>query len=275
MVDLPEALLIAKQMKKEISGKTVINVIQRDFNPKTLFFNLSFEEFEQQIKNDKILSTYAKGKWIFSKFKSNKILGINPEMGADILFHRKKESVPKKYHFLFEFDDGTILTLKYFGFLLLRFATQKELDEARYPGKMGPTPLDPEFTLDRFSDMLVQSKRMIKSTLLDYGQVPGLSNFYLNDALFKSKIHPKRKSNNLSEEEKKVLYNSIKEVLQEAVKLNGRNERKDLYGALGKYSRIIDSKDKGEPCPNCGTSIEKLSVAGSNNFICTSCQKLD
>ena len=275
MVDLPEALLLAKQMDNEFSGKTVVNVNQRDFNPKTMFFNLSFEEFKKQIINDKILSTYAKGKWIFSKFKSNKILGINPEMGADILYHQNKESVPEKYHFLFEFDDGTFLTLKYFGFLLLRFATQKELDEARYPGKMGPTPLDPEFSFNKFSDMLTQSKRMIKSTLLDYGQVPGLSNFYLNDAFFKSKIHPKRKANDLSKEEMKTLYNSIKEILQEAVKLNGRNERKDLYGVAGKYSRIIDSKDKGEPCPNCGTSIEKLSVAGSNNFICSSCQKLD
>lgn len=275
MVDLPEALLIANQMDKEISGKSIVNVIQREFNPKTMFFNLSAEEFEHQIKNDKILSTYSKGKWIFSKFKSNKILGINPEMGADILYHRNRESIPNKYHFLFEFNDGTFLTLKYSGFLLMRFATQRELDEARYPGKIGPSPLDPEFTFEKFSNMLTQSNKMIKSTLLEYGQVPGLSNFYLNDAFFKSKIHPKRKANSLTNEEIKVLYDSIKETLQEAVKLNGRKKRKDLYGVEGKFSRIIRSKDKGKPCPSCKTLIEKLSVAGSNNFICPKCQKLD
>jgi len=49
MVDLPEALLISKQMDKEISGKTVVNVIQKEFNPKTMFINLTLEEFERQI----------------------------------------------------------------------------------------------------------------------------------------------------------------------------------------------------------------------------------
>ncbi len=275
MVDLPEALLLAEQMNKEISGKTVVNATLKEYSHKTLFINLSPEEFEQQIKNKKNLSTFAKGKWIFSRFESEKIWAIAPEMGADLLYHKDETTIPDKYHLIFEFDDDTFLTLKYSGFLLMRFATQKELDETRYPGKIGPTPLDPEFTFDKFVTMLDQSNRMIKSTLLDHGQVPGLSNFYLNDAFFKSKIHPKKKANTLKEEEKKALFNSIKNTLQEATELKGRKERKDLYGIAGEYSRIIDSKDKGEPCPNCGTLIEKLSVAGSNNFICSNCQKLE
>ncbi len=275
MVDLPEALLLAEQMNKEISGKTVVNVTLKDYSHKTMFINLSPKEFEQQIKNKKILSTFAKGKWIFSRFETEKILAIAPEMGGDILFHKNETTIPEKYHLIFEFDDETFLTLKYSGFLLMRFATQEELDETRYPGKIGPTPLDSEFTFKKFAIMLDQSNRMIKSTLLDHGQVPGLSNFYLNDAFFKSRIHPKKKANTLSNEEKKDLYNSIKETLKEAIKLKGRKERKDLYGVAGKFSRMIDSKCKGKLCPNCETLIEKLSVAGSNNFICPKCQKLD
>jgi len=109
---------------------------------------------------------------------------------------------------------------------------------------------------------------------LEGTNLPGVANYYLNEALFKSKIHPKRKANQITKGEKIELLKEIRTVLKDAISKNGRSERVDLYGNPGRYVRKIGSKDKDTPCKNCGTLIEKISVGGSNSYICPKCQPL-
>ena len=116
---------------------------------------------------------------------------------------------------------------------------------------------------------------MVKAILLEHQNLPGVSNFYLNEALFKSRIHPKRKANSISIDEQKLLFESIRETLQDAFDANGRIERKDLHGVKGRYERSLHSKSVGKPCPICGRLITKINVAGTNSYICEECQKLE
>ena len=44
------------------------------------------------------------------------------------------------------------------------------------------------------------------------------------------------------------------------------------YGNRGEYVRILDSKTKGKPCPECGTPIEKIQYLGGACYLCPSCQ---
>jgi len=274
MVELPEALILSEQINDKLNGKTIKSVEINNTSPKTLFVYPSIELFEPNLKNTKLTSSYAKGKWIFMEFDSELIVSTAPEMGAEILFHSSKESLPSKYHFLFEFTEDSFLTLKYSGFLLVRFGTMEEQEQSRYPGKIGPTPIDKEFNEETYLDLL-EGKKMIKSVLLESTNLPGVSNYYLNEALYRAKIHPKQKSNELSKEKKLNLLKEIKGVLTEAIKLGGREERVDLFGNPGKYTRQIGPKSKDKPCKTCSTLIEKIAVAGSNNYICPKCQNLE
>ncbi len=51
----------------------------------------------------------------------------------------------------------------------------------------------------------------------------------LQDIIWKAKIHPKRKISTLNDENKEVLYCTIKTVLSEMTKLGGRDTEKNLY----------------------------------------------
>ena len=273
MVELPESLIISKQINEILTGKKIKSVEINNTSPKTLFVYPSLEFLEPNLKNTTVKSAYAKGKWIFIEFDSDLILSTAPEMGAEILYHSSEETLPKKYHFLFKFSDGSSLTLKYSGFLLLRLGTLKEQEQSKYPGKIGPTPIDEDFDENSYLNLL-ESKSMIKSKLLEGTNLPGVSNFYLNEALYRAKIHPKRKAIDVSKQEKLDLLKEIRIVLKDAISKGGRTERVDLYGISGEYARTIGPKDKDKPCSQCGTVIEKISVGGTNSYICPKCQSL-
>jgi formamidopyrimidine-DNA glycosylase len=275
MVELPEAMLLSQQMNKELAGKTIKKAFIDNFKPTIFFLNVSVNEFIESVTNCTIESVFCRGKWIYLELNSGQFFATAPEMGANILFHEEDSEKSDNYHFKFVFTDGTSLTLKYLGFIFARLGTNEELEAEKYPGKIGPTPLDKEFSFDHFSNLVTNSNKMIKAILLDHQNLPGVSNFYLNEALFRAKIHPKRKANSLSTEEQKLLVKSLKDTLQDAYNARGRKERKDIYGVKGSYLRSLHSKSVGLPCPNCKSTVVKINVAGTNNYVCENCQKLE
>ena len=102
--------------------------------------------------------------------------------------------------------------------------------------------------------------------------VAGVGNGYLQDILFRAKIHPKRRVVDISEPERRALYDATRETLGQAAELGGRDTERDLYNKRGKYVRILDSRTKGNPCPECGTPIEKTQYLGGAAYFCPSCQ---
>ena len=101
----------------------------------------------------------------------------------------------------------------------------------------------------------------------------GIGNGYLQDILFRARVHPKRRVVELDKKEGRALYDSIVETLGSAVELGGRDTERDLYGRPGGYRRILHSKVTGEPCPACGAPIEKIHYLGGASYFCPRCQR--
>ena len=148
----------------------------------------------------------------------------------------------------------------------------------------GIPPLDPRFTIERFNTMLdtypEKDIKGIKGFLVATGHVMknhihGLGNAIIQDILFLAKIHPKRKINEISPEERKELYNTINQSISEVIRYGGRYDERDLYDHPGGYIRIMDNKSVGTPCPGCGNPIEKVSYLGGTCYICPRCQPLN
>ena len=139
---------------------------------------------------------------------------------------------------------------------------------------LGISPLDKaKFTYECFNDMLNVKRGSIKSFLMDQKNVAGIGNVYIQDILFRAKLHPGRKINTMDDSERSLLYNAIREELEEAVKLGGIVQERDLYNRPSrKYDFLVGYKE-GKPCPVCGTEISKITVANTACYICNSCQK--
>ncbi len=60
---------------------------------------------------------------------------------------------------------------------------------------------------------------------------------------------------------------------REAITAGGRNDETDLFNRPGGYVRLMDSKSAGQPCPQCGTTIEKIQYLGGACYFCPHCQQ--
>jgi formamidopyrimidine-DNA glycosylase len=102
--------------------------------------------------------------------------------------------------------------------------------------------------------------------------INGIGNGYLQDILYKAKIHPARKIPTLKSNERQQLYTSIQITLAEAVSQGCREDERDLYDHPGGYHRLMSNQSVGQPCPDCNTAIKKISYLGGACYLCPNCQ---
>jgi formamidopyrimidine-DNA glycosylase len=185
---------------------------------------------------------------------------------------------PSKFHLKIVFTDGSALLVRLTSMGLINVVKDNELKCSYvYRRDFNPEVLSPiddkEFTFERFSKLLSDNSRALKSVLVGKDAVVvGLSNSAFQDIIYRAKLHPKRKASELNKNEKQALYDKIKLMLQERIRLKGKDQFYDLYGNQGGYTPAMGPNMKQKPCPICGTLVEKLSAGGGDVYFCPSCQ---
>lgn len=143
--------------------------------------------------------------------------------------------------------------------------------------KVGPEPLDDNFTVDRFIERIKQRpKGVIKAVLLDQTVLAGVGNIYADEALFAAKIHPVTRVAQISRTKLVALYSDLITILKVSIEKGGATDRSyvNAKGQKGTYLGFAQVfRKQGQPCPRCGTPIEKIRVAGRGTHICPRCQK--
>jgi formamidopyrimidine-DNA glycosylase len=143
-------------------------------------------------------------------------------------------------------------------------------------GDLGPEPLHEGFSLSDFSALMESRRGTIKPLLLNQRFIAGLGNIYVDEALFRARLHPRRAADTLTGHELGRLYDAIREVLREAIVDQGtsRSDYVRPNGSEGTHQeRLLVSGKAGQPCPRCGAEIERLVVGGRGTYVCPVCQK--
>lgn len=272
MPELPEIVIKAKQMNKQIKGNRIANIEARQ--PKNL--NIPVQDFAKIAKGKTVRDVLAKGKWIFIKLDPNYYMLINLGMNADLLYFTPREKLPEKYQFKLAFADQTGFTIQFQWFGYIHLVRETELSKHKLTSHLGVSPTVDEFTLEHFKKLLRNKKGRIKSFLTGQKNVAGIGNVYIQDILFRARVHPDQQVKTLSEIEVDALYNAILDVLNLSIRLGGLTYEKDFYGKHGRFTinEFLVGYKTGKPCPNCGTAIEKIRTGSTASYICPKCQAL-
>ena len=271
MPELPEITVIAEQMDKEIKGKRITGIEVKQ--PKNL--NMPAKEFIKIIKGKAVEGVSSKGKWLFMKLDHGYFLLINLGMGAELLHFKPNQKLPEKAQFNLTFSDKTGFTIHFWWFGYVHLVSETDLSKHKMTGQLGKSATDTTFTLDYFKELLTHKKTGTKTFLLDQKNVAGIGNVYIQDILFKAKLHPNRKTSTLTEKEKADLHKAIREVLNRSIKLKGLAYEMDFYGEKGKFTtdEFLVGYRQGKPCPECKTLVEKIRTGSTASYICPKCQK--
>jgi formamidopyrimidine-DNA glycosylase len=274
MIEMPEAMTIARQMDETLTGKTFQHFSRGPLTHKFLWLTRPAEEYDTLLAGKQVTSASSYGRSILLYVGEDLVL-LLADLGGRILYHLPGTPLPEKYHLRWDFSDGSGLTytLQMWGFVGL--LEKSAISRPPYD-EVGIPPLSEGFTPERFDQLLEEypekTKKGVKGFLVTSKHVHGIGNAYLQDILYRAKIHPTRKIPSLSSDERLNLYAAVQDTMAQAIKLGGREDERDLFDQPGGYSRLMSNQTVGKPCPDCGTNIEKLAYLGGACYLCPCCQ---
>ncbi len=275
MFELPELVTLAGQIDATLRGRTIRAGSLGNKPHKFVWYNRAAEEFARLTAGKQIGPARVRGRWLFVALEPGYVL-VFGEFGGRMLVHPPGARLPDTYHLLLTFEDGSTLTVTtaMWGAMEL-YESGMEQDRTDIRG-MRPTPLDPEFTLAYFSglidELLAGEKRSVKALLTQDQLIPGLGNAIAQDILYRARLHPRHALVDLDTDQRRALHETIVRTVKEAIDLGGRSDEIDLYGNPGRFVRRMDKAAAGRPCPECGTTVEKIQYLGGACYVCPSCQ---
>lgn len=138
------------------------------------------------------------------------------------------------------------------------------------------SPLSDKYTEAEFEKLVAEAKKTLsaKALLATNQRIPGVGNGVTQDILFNARINPKQKVLLLSDNQKDVLFNALKETLVDMTSEGGRDTQTDLYGNAGGYKTILSAKTWKNPCLRCGSTIIKEAYMGGSVYYCPTCQQI-
>jgi formamidopyrimidine-DNA glycosylase len=275
MFELPEFITLARQINETLTAKTIERGALGNSPHKFVWYNRTPEEFARLTAGRSIGQAHTKGKWLFIPLQPGYVLLVG-ECGGRLLYHPPGAALPGKYHLWLSFNDGCALTAltQMWGAYELYEAEREQ--ERQYVKGMRPTPVEADFTLDYFSDLITElapgQARSVKALLTQEQLIPGLGNSIAQDIMFRARLHPRHPLRALDFTQQRMLYEAILVTVNEAVAAGGRNDEYDLHNQPGMYERLMDSRAVGRPCPNCGAVVEKIQYLGGACYFCPNCQ---
>jgi formamidopyrimidine-DNA glycosylase len=176
------------------------------------------------------------------------------------------------------FNDGSKLFFndqRKFGWMRLLPTT--EVPNIDFMKKVGPEPLEADFTSKLFAERMLRRKNSnIKAVLLDQTVIAGVGNIYADESLWGAKIHPTTLVKDVPAAKLKSLHRALVDVLTLSIEKGGSSNRNyvDAEGKKGSYMAFANVfRREGKLCPRCSTEIIKTRVAGRGTHLCPKCQK--
>ncbi len=266
MPELPEITHLAQQIDRHLHGKTItaVEVLQ----PKCL--NLPAEAFQQSLLGAQICGATNRGKWIQVETTRGWLL-LNLGMGGEIRLV-DRATLPDKRRLIFDFADGSCLSVNFWWFGYAHYAAPNQLDRHEMSARLGPNALD--LSAAELKARLAGQRGKIKPFLLDQTRLAGIGNAYIHDILFLARLHPDRKIDSLSPLEIEGLYAAIQQGLRPSLEKGGAFYETDLFGKNGAFTMadILIGYKEGQPCPVCSAPIQKIKTGSTSSFICPHCQ---
>jgi formamidopyrimidine-DNA glycosylase len=269
MPELPEVETIKNELAPWVVGHSFTQVTILDTE---LVCGASAEEARRGLIGQKIESLERRGKYLIFHLSNGRSLIIHLRMTGSLLLNPKE--VERYARAVFHLSNGHRFVFRDRRRLGLIWLVD---DADTVVGKLGPEPLDESFTPGTLGQRLSRRHISIKAALLDQGIVAGIGNMYADEALFAARIHPLRKADALSPAEVRTLHNCICRVLGAAISSKGASV--DTYvrpeGELGTAHFAFKVAHRGgEPCPICGSTIERVLVQNRGTCFCPRCQPL-
>ena len=273
MPELPEVETVRIRLEPGLLGRTFAEV--RIDDPR-LVRPCEPLQVAAALEGERVSALERRGKYLIIRFVSGRSLLIHLRMTGS-LRHAPGGSLAADSHrrAVVRLDDGSDVAyrdVRRFGTWLL--LERGDLDPY-LDARLGLEPLADGFTPARLRERLAGRRAPIKGALLDQRTLAGMGNIYVDEALWRARIHPLRPAGELSALEVRRLHSAIRASLAAGLARQGSTLRDYRLpdgerGTMQDEFKVYGRAD--EPCDRCGTPIEKTRTGGRGTWYCPRCQ---
>jgi formamidopyrimidine-DNA glycosylase len=276
MPELPEVETVRRRIAPVLEGRRFDHV---EISDPRLVRPYEPAEVAAELTGERVEAVDRRGKYLIVRFESGRALLIHLRMTGSLRHHGANGLGDDPHRrAVVKLDNGSDVTYRD----VRRFGTWLLLE----PGELGPyldakvgaEPLDALFTGARLAEKLERRRAPIKAALLDQRTLAGMGNIYVDEALWRARIHPLRPAESIDRNELRRLHRAIRAALEAGIARQGSTLRDYRLpdgesGAMQHEFKVYGRG--GEPCDRCGTPIAKSRVGGRGTWFCPTCQPLD
>lgn len=272
MPELPEVETVVRGLRAPLVGRTVESMW---YNWDNTIHSPHPSEFAARITGQTFRAVNRRAKYILCELDVDTLI-IHLKMTGRLYVvpDEALSDADPWVHFRLQLDAGQQLRFsdaRKFGKVYLTD------DVHKITSKLGPEPLEDDFTAAVLRERLTGRQRAIKALLLDQSFIAGVGNIYADEALHRAGIHPLRGAHTLNDDEIARLHTTIRAALNagidyEGATLNWYRKPDGTPGESQKHFYVYGRE--GQPCIICGHPIEKIRVAQRGTHFCPICQPL-
>jgi formamidopyrimidine-DNA glycosylase len=272
MPELPEVETVRTRIAPVLEGRRFERV---EINDPRLVRPHDPAAVAAELVGERVAAVERRGKYLIVRFDSGRALLIHLRMTGSLRHYASGLDDDPHRRAVVRLDDASDVgyrDVRRFGtWLLLEPGELKPYLAAR----VGEEPLDAAFTAARLGARIAKRRAPIKAALLDQRTLAGLGNIYVDEALWRARIHPLRPAESIDRNELRRLHHAIRAALEHGIARQGSTLRDYRLpdGGSGEMQNEFKVYGRGdEPCDRCGTPIAKSRVGGRGTWFCPSCQ---
>ncbi len=266
MPELPEVQATVDYVRERVEGATIVRghvSWARTVSPQAP------TAFLHQITGSKISSVFRRGKYIGMRLDSQSPLYLftHLRMSGSLDVIPTDFEIDRHDRVCLELDSGKSIRFndtRKFG----RMTLCEDPDDV--VGHLGLEPLAPSCTPAALHMILSQKSGRIKPVLLDQTVIAGLGNIYVDEVLWKIKVHPLTRASSLSAEHFLKLHKAIQETLIEAIEKLGCDFGDGVVDGGMYKPRVYGREEK--KCSRCRDTIMRIVVGQRGTHVCPTCQ---
>ncbi len=271
MPEYPDIVVYIEALEKRIQGQTLEKVsLNSPFLLRTASPPLSLAE------GKKVTQLRRLGKRICIGLEDELWLVLHLMIAGRLHWKDNKGKFSRRDLAAFKFTNG-ILTLTEAG-------SQKRASLHVVSGEEGLRSLDPggleifdpnagNSTFAAFAAALQSQNHTLNRALTDPRLVSGIGNAYSDEILFEAKLSPIKLTQKLSAEEVRRLYDATKASLTAWVERLREETGDDFPEGVTAFREgmAVHGRYK-QPCPRCGSKVQRIRYASNETNYCPSCQ---
>jgi formamidopyrimidine-DNA glycosylase len=293
MPELPEVETVRRGLQPAMEGARIDRL---ELRRKDLRFPFG-DDFAARLQGRVIVSLGRRAKYLLADLDSGDVLLMHLGMSGSFrvvsdgtaampgAFHHPRSDERAHDHVAFHMSTGASVIYndpRRFGFM--KVFARSEIEQEPFLMGLGPEPLGNAFDAAMLAAAVAGRKTSLKAALLDQRVVAGLGNIYVCEALFRSKLSPRRLAATLATRKGTPtdrtgrLVDAIHAVLNQAIKAGGSSLRdhRQTSGELGYFQHSFQVYDReGESCKTdgCAGVVKRFVQNGRSTFWCPQCQR--